>query len=160
MTVGLADAADLIGKSETHVLSLVKAGFIPKAGRGLYRPTDVARGALAFRDAEDRRSSQTEETRRLQAARARAVELRNDQIEGRLVKASDAVLIVGEIFDTWASELIGVPAASTRDLGLREDIERALGQANERANARVQKLAEDVGAGRGIRFENDEDTEN
>lgn len=49
ITLGLADAARMIEKSETHVLRLVKDGLLQKAGRGHYRPEDVARAALQFR---------------------------------------------------------------------------------------------------------------
>jgi hypothetical protein len=58
--LGLAAAADLIGKSETHILNLHKSGLLPKIARGQYRARDVARAALKFREAEDRRTSQTE----------------------------------------------------------------------------------------------------
>lgn len=156
VTIGLADAAALIGKSETHVLSLVKAGYLKKSGRGLYRPAAVAQAALKFREANDRRSSQTAENARLQAARARRVELMNAQTENKLIAIEDVQISMAEIFGVLVSELHGLPAGASRDLAVRAEIQRVLNATIDRARDRIDKLDLDLREGRGIILEGDD----
>ncbi len=139
LLIGLADGARLIGKSETHVLSLQKAGLLRKVGRGQYRPEDVARAALSFRENEDRRSSQTEEQKRVYAARAREIELRIAREEGRLIDLEDVQIAIAEIVSAFSAELAGIPAACTRDLELRRTIEKNLNGAIDRCRKRFEE---------------------
>jgi phage terminase Nu1 subunit (DNA packaging protein) len=132
MIVGLADAQRLIGKGETHVLMLVKTGFLKKIGTGRYRVADVAQAALKFRESEDRQSSQTEETKRVQNARAKEIELRTARAQGRLIEVEDLKFWMDETLGMFRSELWGLPAASTRDLALRSDIQKHLDFALDR----------------------------
>lgn len=147
LRIGLADAAKLIGKSETHVLALVKSGHIPRAAKGQYLATAVAQGALKFREDEDRRSSKTAEQTRIQAGRAREIELRNAREEGKLFDADDVETVFADILGTFRSELSGVPAASTRDLALRANIEKHLNAAVDRCRDSFTKASETLRAG-------------
>jgi hypothetical protein len=139
ITLGLADAARLIEKSETHVLRLVKDGLLPKVGRGQYRPEDIARAALQFREGEDRRSSQTEEAKRVAIARAKSIELRTAREEGRLWDAEEAAAAFEDIMGTYRSELEGVAAGSTRDLAIRAKIQVGIDDAMDRCRARFER---------------------
>lgn len=148
ITLGLADAARMIEKSETHVLRLVKDGLLQKAGRGHYRPEDVARAALQFREGEDRRSSQTEEAKRVAVARAKEIELRTAREEGRLVPLESVQAVVSDILGTYRYELTGVPAASSRDLTVRAAIQQHLDDAIDRCRVKFEKANRDMVAGR------------
>jgi hypothetical protein len=154
--LGLADAARLIGKSETHVLSLVKDGLLRKAGTGKYRPEDVARAALEFREGEDRRSSQTQEAKRVQAARAREIELRIAREEGRLVPLESVNAAITDILGTYRSELEGVAAAATRDLTIRTVIQNHFEQAIDRCRARFDRAATELASGGDVSLGDDE----
>ena len=123
------------------MLTLVSEGFLKRAGRGQYKPQDVAQAALKFRESEDRRSSQTEERRRIEAAKARAIELRVAQEEGSLIEMEQVEAAVSEIFGTYRFELSGVPAASTRDLVIRASIDKHLTAAIERCRAKFERAA-------------------
>jgi hypothetical protein len=151
--IGLAESADLIGKSETHVLSLVSAGVLKRVGRGRYRPKDVARAALAFRESEDRRSSQTAESARFQLAKAKRVELLNGKLENQLLEINDVDDMITEIVGTVASRLRGVAAGSTRDLSVREEVQKHIDDALQQMHDRFKKVSSDLEAGRGIIFE-------
>lgn len=150
LLIGLADAATLIGKSETHVLTLVREGLLKRAGRGQYRPAEVAQAALKYRESDDRRSSQTEERKRLDAAKARGEELRAAQQEHRLVEMEDVEAVFTDILGTYRSELSGVPAASTRDLSVRSKIEKHLNGAIDRCRSRFEEASEALRAGREV----------
>jgi phage terminase Nu1 subunit (DNA packaging protein) len=126
MIVGLADAQRVIGKGETHILMLVKTGLLKKVGPGRYRVADVAQAALNFRESEDRQSSQTAETRRVQTARAKEIELRTARAQGRLIEVEDLKFWMDETLGMFRSELWGLPAASSRDLTLRVEIQKHL----------------------------------
>lgn len=156
LTIGLADSAKLIGKSETHVLTLVKEGLLKKSGRGLYRPQDVAQAALKFRESEDRRTSQTEERRRLETARAQSEELKFAKEAGQLYDADDVEAVFTDILGTYRSELSGVAAASTRDLALRKTIEKHLNGAIDRCRASFEKAASALRAGREVSLDGEE----
>jgi hypothetical protein len=147
LIIGLADAARLIGKSETWVLRLVKDGHLQKVRAGKYCPEEVAQAALRFREADDRRSSQTEEAKRVQAARAREIELRIAREEGRLVRLDDVNAAVADILGTYRSELEGVAAAVTRDLAIRTAIQTHFEQAIDRARARFERASAALRAG-------------
>ena len=120
------------------------------------RRTNVVAYIRRIRD-ETRHTGQSPEAKRLAEAKARAFELRNGQAEGKLIEACDCHDVVTEIFGAWAAELIGVPAAASRDPAVRADIERALEFANGRAREKVLKLGEDIAAGRGVVFEDDDE---
>jgi Phage DNA packaging protein Nu1 len=156
LLIGLADAAKLIGKSETHVLSLCSEGFLQKTGRGQYRPQDVAQAALKFRESEDRRSSQTEERRKLEAARARSEELKIAREENAVVEMDEVEAIFSDILGTYRSELSGIPAASTRDLSFRAEIEKHLNAAIDRCRSRFEEAAGALRAGREVSLDTEE----
>ncbi|MGY4355536.1 hypothetical protein ACVWZR_004582 [Bradyrhizobium sp. i1.3.1] len=148
ITLGLADAALMIEKSETHVLRLVKDGLLQKAGRGQYRPEDIARAALLFREGEDRRSSQTEEAKRVAVARAKEIELRTAREEARLVPLEDVQALVADVLGTYRSELEGVAAGSTRDLSIRAAIQQQIDDAMDRCHARFERAERALSEGR------------
>lgn len=147
LLIGLADAARLIGKSETHVLTLVSENFLKRAGRGQYRPQDVAQAALKFRESEDRRSSQTEERRRIEAARANTEEIKFAQAAGQLYDADDVEAVFSDILGSLRFELSGVPAASTRDLTVRASIEKHLNGAIDRCQNKFAEAEQALRAG-------------
>ena len=155
MIVGLADAQRLIRKSETHVLMLVRAGFLKKVGTGRYRVADVAQAALKFRESEDRQSSQTTETRRVQTARAKEIELRTARAQGKLIDVDDLEAWMAEVLGMFRSQLWGLPAASTRDLALRAEIQRHLDDALDGIEQHFKKAAGGFDQGRPVTLTED-----
>jgi len=63
-----------------------------------------------------RRSPSAESRAALERARARAIELRNAQIEGKLMETEEAIAVVEELVGVLRTQLGGLPARCTRDL--------------------------------------------
>ncbi|MDP4022421.1 hypothetical protein Q8W71_07290 [Methylobacterium sp. NEAU 140] len=139
LRIGLTAAADLIGKSKVWVRHLVKDGYIPEPSPDGYLATDVARGALRFREDEDRRASQTAGENRIRDLRADALALRLERESGALV--SEAQAAGWEVFEEQAGQLragvMAVPARHVKDLALRrkleDDLATEFGVASKRA---------------------------
>lgn len=146
LTTDEAGAAIKMGGE--RVRQLTKAGWIKKAARGRYKLGNVIDGILAYRDDAERRASPSSERTRLEAARARGIELRNAKVANELIQITDVHDAVTDICGMFSSELRSLPAAATRDLKVREDIEAALNGAFERLHARFEKMEEDLRNGR------------
>ena len=139
--------ADLCGFTAHRLRQLEREGWFEKAGRDTYDPVVVLQGYIRFLQDDSRRSSKTAEQSRVQSARAREIELRNAREEGRLFDADDVETVFADILGTFRSELSGVPAASTRDLALRANIEKHLNAAVDRCRDRFTKASETLRAG-------------
>lgn len=75
---------------------------------------------------ETRKSSQSAAAARVQDARARAIELRTEREMGKWIEVEDVEGWMTEVLGTFRSALWGLPAASTRDLTLRAEIQKHL----------------------------------
>jgi hypothetical protein len=121
--IALARHLDL---SRQWVGKLSKAGVLPKLPDGTF---DLDKSRIRYirhlRD-ESRRSNKTDAAARALEARARQLELRLAKEEAELIEIGAVEEMIGDIVGTFNSEMVGVPAACSRDLELRNKIEDQL----------------------------------
>lgn len=132
-------AARLLMCTEQWFLKLVKDGWIERASRGRYKIVSVVQGHIKYLQDETRRTQKTASASRVQDARASQIEMQTARELGKLVDVEDVLTWQGEILGTLARELTGVPAASTRDLELRAEIEKHLHGAVERCRNQFEE---------------------
>lgn len=119
-------AGELIDKSPQWVRHLIAEGFIVKDADGMVRDEDVFRGYIRWLTDEQRRASKVQAESRVRDARARELELRIAEREGRLIDINDMERVVDTFAGTLRASLSGLPARVTRDLVLRRTIEQAI----------------------------------
>lgn len=147
VTISLAEAARLIGKSPPWIKTLVKDGYLKRAGRGLYKPGAVAQAHIAFLVERKKETSRGGTLSQVQAARAREIALRIARTENKLITTEEMVEIVDEIIGGLKADCDGVSASVTRDQTLRNQIERALDVIFTRAADRLEQKADDLSPG-------------
>lgn len=135
-------AGQLIDKSPAWIRSLISDGYIVKQSDGTILERDVFNGYIRWLTDEARRANKVKAESRVRDARAREIELRIAEREGRLAQVSDLEAVLDEYIGSMRSELSGLPAAVTRDLVLRRTIEQAIDERLHRvADAAEQALA-------------------
>src|ERR1700730_8503716 len=134
--------------SRQWIARLVKEGVLTKRTNGTF-DLDACRVKYIrhLRDA-DQRGSKSDAVARAQEARAHSLELRNAREEDRLIEFNDVEDVIGDIVAAFSSELAGVPAGSTRDLGLRDVIEGRLNDAIDRCRSRFEEASKALRSGR------------
>jgi hypothetical protein len=142
--------------SRVRVVQLVNEGALPRLKDGSF-DLDACRIAyIRYLRSEDRRGSKSATASRVQEARAKEIELRTAREEGRLVPMDDVQAVIADVLGTYRYELTGVPAASTRDLSVRAEIEKHLNDAIDRCRQRFAEAGDALRAGREIQLEGDE----
>lgn len=149
VTMLTADQASrLIMVSAERVRQLGKDGYFTKNGRGQFPMVGVVQGYIRFLKDEERRGSKVAADSGLKAARQREVELRIAREEGRLVDMADVEAVFDAIQGNLRAQLSAVPAAVTRDIALRGEIEKAINDAFARASAKFGEASEALQQGR------------
>lgn len=133
------EGAAVLGVSISWVSRLIRDGYIPEAKSRRYRLADVVQGYIRFLKDEERRTSKVQAESGLKAARQREVELRIAVREGQLVELDDIKSVFIEVEATLRAELSGLPSAVTRDVKLREEIEKYLNGAFARSSDKFQE---------------------
>jgi hypothetical protein len=137
-----SQAAKLIMVTPQWLRQLVAKGYVPKAAKGLYPLVGVVQGYIRWLKDEERRTSKVQAESGLKAARQREVELRIAEREGRLIDLDDVDNFFAHNTSVFRAELEGIPAAVTRDLALRKEIEQALNGAISRFQRRFAEARE------------------
>lgn len=140
-------AAALLMLSAERLRQLARDGYFPKATRAGYPLAAVVQGYIRFLKDEERRTSKVQADSGLKAARQREVELRIAVREGQLVELDEIKAVFIEIGATLRAELNGLPSAVTRDVKLREDIEKYLNGAFARSSDKFQEACGVLQAG-------------
>jgi phage terminase Nu1 subunit (DNA packaging protein) len=87
----------------------------------------------------------------LRRARAREIELRNAVRARELVEYGEACAALDDIVGVIVSELVGLPAAATRDLTMRRQLDDLVRGVRQRAANRLAAQAESLrGNGKAI----------
>ena len=146
--ITVKQAALLLLCTEQWIYDLGKRGAIPRPVDGMLPLVETIQGCVRWIKDEQRRSSKSASASRVQEARAREIEIRNHQLENRLVEIADVEAVNSEILGTFRNELAGVPAAATRDLALRRKIEASLNAALDRCRRSLEAACEAYRAGR------------
>jgi phage terminase Nu1 subunit (DNA packaging protein) len=125
--------------SQQRVAQFAADGTFPSLPDGKL-DQDVCRVAYIrwLRD-ETRKSSASANTSRVQAARAAQIELQTAREVGKMVEIADVIEWQSEILGMLRSELTGVPAAATRDLPARAEIEKHLNGAIDRCRTAFEE---------------------
>ena len=140
--------AQLLVLSLERLRQLAKEGHIPRAVKGNYPLVATVQGYVRFLKAEERRTTLVEGDRDLKKARQREIEIRIAREEGHLVDFEDVQAVFSVVMGELRSELLGVPAAVTRDPKLRTAIKTAHEQAFGRASKKFGAHAAALRAGR------------
>ncbi|WP_456722179.1 hypothetical protein [Bradyrhizobium sp. USDA 4350] len=142
--------------SRVRVVQLVNEGALPRNDDGSF-DLDACRIAyIRYLRSEDRRGTKSATANRVQEARAKEIEQRTLKDANKLVDLESVQAAVADIIGTYRFELTGVPAASTRDLAVRAEIEKHLNDAIDRCRQRFGKVSDDLRAGREIKLEGEE----
>lgn len=139
--------AKLLMVTSQWLRQLSARDYIPKAVKGQYQLIPTVQGYIRFLKDEERRTSKVQADSGLKAARQREIEIRTARDEGRLVEMEDVELVVSSVFATLRSELSGIPASVTRDVSLREKIEKGLNGAFARSQGRFQEASAAIRSG-------------
>lgn len=152
--VSLAEICRVTGYTARRIQQFAAEGAVPRAASGKYPLAGSVQGIL--RAVKSSRTV-TSEARRILEAKARALELRNAEAEHRLIEMDMVQEAVVEIVGTFRSELNGLPAASTRDLDVRAEIEKQLSGAIDRCRARFEAATIELQNGRWPFADGDDD---
>lgn len=80
----------------------------------------------------------------LKAAKRREVEQRIAMRDHRLIDIEESDAVMDEVFGMLKSELLGIPARVSRELDLRQKVEREIDDALNRAADRLAKRAAEL----------------
>ncbi|WP_315759785.1 MULTISPECIES: hypothetical protein [unclassified Bradyrhizobium] len=129
---------------------LKRDGWIKSVGKNRYRIIDVVQGYIKYLQDENRRAQKSASASRVQDARAAQIEMQTARELRELVKVDDVLTWQGEILSTLCRELSGVPAASTRDLELRTEIQKQVNGALERSRRAFEEAWQLLQSGKSI----------
>lgn len=127
-----SSGSKLLDITQQYFNQLVRDGAIKSVGKNRYLLVDVVQGYKAFLLDESRRAQKSASASRVQDARATQIEMQTQRDLGKLVEIEDVLSWQSEILGTLRTELVGVPAASTRDLEVRAEIEKQVNAAVDR----------------------------
>ena len=145
--LSIKQAAQLLKMTGERVRQLSRDGWIPKAARGLYPLVGSVQGYIDFLRDEARRSNQNAPANRARDARAREIELRIAEREGRLMPTEEALAVMDEIVALCRTEFQTIAARSTQDVGQRREIEKQANESLQRISDKLAARGGDVRAG-------------
>ena len=148
--ITVAKAAALLMISDQWVRDLGKKGYVPKAVGGMIPLVAAVQGYIRWLKDEERRTSKTAAASQVQQERALEIRMRREREAATLIEMRTVETIFADVLGAFRSELAGVPAAATRDLNLRADIETRLNDALDRARSRFEKSSAALRAGRDL----------
>lgn len=149
-TITIGQVARLCMISEERVRQLVKAGYIPKAARGVYPLVGAVQGYIRSLKDDQKSTTKTAGDSRVRDARAQEIEIRIAEKRRELVPLEDATAAQDKIIATVVAELTGLPARVTRDVPTRKLIEKELDAARNRMAASLRSSAEALRTGRDV----------
>src|SRR5262249_53670145 len=118
-------------------------GWFSKDAGG-YRVTELVQGFVKYLRDENRRASKSAAASRVQDARARLLELRVAEREGKLMETSDALDATDQLVGAFLTGIGELPARCfPRDIPHRQIVEREVYELRRRiADKAKQKVAE------------------
>jgi hypothetical protein len=134
-------ASRLLMISAERIRQLVRAGYIPKAGKDKYPLVGTVQGYIRFLKDEERRTSKVQAESGLKAARQKEIEMRMAERARELIATEDAIAALDMLAAAVRAEFIGLPAQITRDLALRRKIEDKINGALGRVAEALREAA-------------------
>lgn len=151
--VGPGLLAKCLDVTATRVRQLAGEGIIPRSERGRYPFADCLVGFARYQRRLAAEPKTSDAADRVRDLRAREIELRTAEKEGKLCASAEAVAAVDEVIGVLRSELTGLPSRFTRDLGERQrlesEIDGILARAAGRLDVAADRLTKGGGAARG-----------
>lgn len=139
--ITIEDAGRMLDLSAERVRVLIKSGFIDRPHPGRVTLSSVARGYARYWQEKASSETKTSADSRVRDARAREIEMRNDERMRKLIPLDDALAIMDEYTAVVREAMDSIPARVTRDIGMRRVIEAEV-------NAAHETIAKAHGAGR------------
>jgi phage terminase Nu1 subunit (DNA packaging protein) len=130
--------------SRQRVGQLADEGVFSRNANGLYDLDNCRLAYIRWIRDDQRRTTKSASTSRVQDARAREIELRMARDAHRLIETDEAIAVCDEIVGTYKAELAGLPARVTRDMGLRQTIETEIDDICRRVADRLEQRASDL----------------
>lgn len=134
-------AGELLQLGPERVRQLIKDGYVVRSAHGRVTIRQAVQGYLRFRDDSERRSSKSASASRVQDARAREIDVRTAERDGRLVDLTEHLDVFAEVIGALKAELMGVPAQASAAMDVRRKIERAINDALGRCAIRFEKAS-------------------
>lgn len=128
--------AKRVDLSRQRVAQFISEGIFPAAADGRLDEDACLIVYIRWLRGEGRKSAKTAATSRYQDAKMREIELRLAKEAGELIPMEDVLAFMSDAMGVFRSELLGVPAAATRDISLRAIFEAKLGEAVDRIRER------------------------
>lgn len=141
-TITLETAAKLLRLTPRRLQQLTAEGWIKKTGRGQYTVVGVVQGYLDFRDDVDARAAKSASQSRVQDARAREIEQRTALKDRSLIPIDEALDAIASVVGTLRTELSGLPARLSREIGMRTTIEREINASLNRVSQQFDQEAQ------------------
>jgi excisionase family DNA binding protein len=138
------EAAELLELTSERIRQLIASGHIPALVNGKVALAAVVRGYIHFRNEDDRRTSKSASASRVQDARAREIELKVAEREGRLIDIVEHRELYGEVFGTLKADMNGVGQRFGRDQAQRRQIEQGIDAIFDKAADRFEKGTRDI----------------
>jgi hypothetical protein len=138
----LSEASRHLLLTREMVRRLVAERIIERRADGSF-DLDQARQAY-IRHLRDRRSDRGAAEAALQLAKAREIELRTAERARELIEFDEACAALDDIVGGIVSELVGLPAAATRDLTMRKHLENLINGIRQRTADRIGRQAESL----------------
>jgi hypothetical protein len=151
------EAGAAVKMTGERVRQLTKEGWIRKGGPNSYRLGDVIDGILAYREDQAKKIDADSEQSKLAASRRREIDLRIAREQNKLIEITEVIEATDDVFGVFCSELRSLPAATTRDLTVRAEIERVLTATMQRCSEKIESRRTDLHAGRGIVHDDEPD---
>lgn len=125
--VPTTQVAAVLMVSGERIRQLQNDGYIPRSPvRGHVSLVGAVQGYIRFLKDESRASSRVASESRVRDARAREMELRIAEREGRLVDMADVIAFETDVLGSLAAQLSTLSSRVTRDLAIREKIDKEL----------------------------------
>lgn len=137
--IPLKQAAALLMVTDQWIRDLAKKGYVPKPENGMVPLVAVVQGYIRWLKDEERRTSKTATASKVQEERALEIKQRREVAAGNLVYMNTVETMFADVFGVLRSEFAGIPAAATRDLSIRAEIESRQNDAFARARERFAK---------------------
>ncbi|TIM09152.1 hypothetical protein [Mesorhizobium sp.] len=144
-TISAKGLGKLLGITDRWVRDLEKQGVLKRKARGQYDPCECVQAFVGWKTrTEVAKQSDVRDT--LREAREREIAQRIAIKDHRLIDLAEHDAICDEVFGALKSELLGLPARTTRDLDLRQKLEIEINGALNRTSDRIAKAAAELGA--------------
>jgi len=158
-TLTAVELGSVIGVSARRVQQLAAQGIFAKDGRSKYPLAASVKSYIDWKlkSEIERRDDATTADEAVKIERARKLRLENEQTERGLVPMASAVAAVDAIVGPLRSDLAGVPARVTDDVGERRAIEDAINKVLSGISDRLREAGEALRKGRDPLQTGDED---